>query len=302
MTDKEKIFVELIQKKSESQTRTIKQNLRRANHVLIEMKFKKYQFNKFKNVKSILTFLNLKYPKPNSRKSYLSSICSIVKHLDGYDECYKEYSLSMMDIVYKLDRNVSQSLSDRQKKNYIAWADVMQVRDELMKLKNNTKWDYENYLIVCFNTYMPPMRRDMPSLKIIRGDDVPVDDLNYLQIKKNEINVIMRDYKTSKKYGEMKLKVPDDLENIIRGYLKQYESQYLLMNSRGQRMSKGVYSARIRKIFNQYTGRNVGQNGLRSAYLSHLYGGLLPLVELNEIHRVMMNSMKVALVSYVKRL
>lgn len=55
--------------------------------------------------------------------------------------------------------------------------------------------------------------------------------------RRNYLNAVLNQYKTSKKYGEKKIEIDKDLLKPLRKWLRHNGSEYLLINSKGKPLS-----------------------------------------------------------------
>ena len=75
--------------------------------------------------------------------------------------------------------------SERQKRSYVSWADIITTRDNIKDKTSN------EYLLLCMYTMIPPARADMNVIKIYYNND-QIDSKkypNHLLINKNTINI-----------------------------------------------------------------------------------------------------------------
>ena len=84
----------------------------------------------------------------------------------------------------------------------------------------------------------------------------------------------MNEYKTSKKYGEKKIEISEDLLKPLRKWLRHNDSDYLLVNTKGEPLNSNGITKVLNRIGLRFRGKPFGSSILRHSYLSHKYGGV----------------------------
>ena len=127
---------------------------------------------------------------------------------------------------------------------------------------------------------MEPLRQDYGNVSILE-DVSEVDKLdskqNYLILPKKgggteEVTLVLRTYKTAKKYGEFKRLIPSPLVNIIRASMEEHPREYLFVDSRKNPFLKrnSFIKWSNRCLETAFEGRRVTVNTLRHSYISSL--------------------------------
>jgi hypothetical protein len=235
--------------------------------------------------------------KPNTRRGYYISITACLNALQPSikkaGKLYKEYYRLMIDEAKKIKETPTDEMNDNQKENWISWVDVKNKYDELIskvdKFINNKEINEHQYndllslMVLSLYYYNPPRRnQDYQIMNIVKiySDVLPIDT-NYLDYDGNEF--IFNVFKTSKKEGQIKIKIDTDLKNIITKYLKFHpliKGKKLAKTSNipflvyydGSLLDK-VNS--ITRILNKIFDKKIGSSMLRHIYLSDKYGDLL---------------------------
>jgi len=139
--------------------------------------------------------------------------------------------------------------TERQKAAYIDFEEIKRIRDNL-----NPGLDR---LLLVMYTEIPPQRSDYDSIRIYYGR-VPDDNKysNYLLIKGYEYRPMIREYKTSEKYGDIEILLNDRASSEIYNSLKEYPRDLLFLNPKGTefvtRMAfNGWANRRLKEILNE---------------------------------------------------
>ena len=268
-------------------------------------------FNFLKNKDEVLT--KIKDLKPTTQRSYIISICSILRDNTKMKKTYDEYFELLKS--YNDTLRVNNEKSTTQEKNWITQEEVLKVHRTLKEdiensLSKKRKIDKQlfkkllNYMILSLYTLIQPRRNKDYSLMRISSN---MDDtnFNYLVIdKKNNMKFILNNYKTEKKYHSVEIDIPDELKQVILLYLKYHPLKLELKNKEfnipflvedGKELKT---STEITKILNKIFDKKISSSMLRSIFLTSKYGDLVN--ELKEDTKIMGTSSNVALNNYIK--
>ena len=240
----------------------------------------------------------------NTKKSYIISICTVLKNSNKQD-LYDLYFSLLKDFNSKLSVNISKS--DKQEQNWLNQDQVLQLREKLgrevpSKIEISSHYDkLLNYLLLSLYTMLPPRRNIDYSMMFI-SNDMTNTNHNYLDIKNKQF--IFNNYKTAGKYKTIKIDIPDDLFNVIKKYLKnhhfksklknkKYEFPFLLTALGTEFTSDGI-TKRLSKIF----GKKIGSSMLRNIFLSSKYSDVIN--DLKDDAADMGTSVNTALNNYIK--
>jgi integrase len=251
-------------------------------------------FNFLKDVEGILEKLT-KY-KDNTKRGYIISVCSALStdnKTKAKKKLYDEYFKIMIDMNKELkEKEKMNEKSDTQKANWVEWNEVETIfndlKEKVMKFANSKEINEANYntllsmIILGLYYYSPPRRnQDYQKMYIVKNDepDLPTG-ANYLDFDKKEF--IFNVFKTSKKEGQQRQEIPEELMELIKIYLKFHplvKGKKLpktpvpfLVYSDGSELNK-VNS--ITRILNKVFGKSVGSSMLRHSYLSGKYGDIV---------------------------
>jgi len=266
-----------------------------------------------KNKDDILSII--KELKPTTQRSYIISICSVLRDIPKYKKMYEEYFELLKDFNNSLKVNTGKT--EKQEKNWISQDEVLSVHkklkedvEELLKKKRKIdKGTYNkllNYVILSLYTLINPRRnKDYSLMKISSNTDD--DNHNYLIIdKKNNMKFILNKYKTDKKYHSVEIDIPDNLKEVIHLYLKynplraelkkkEYDIPFLV-DEQGNGLKN---STEITKILNKIFGKKISSSMLRNIFLTDKYSDVME--ELKSDVKAMATSVGTAMNNYIKQ-
>lgn len=271
-----------------------------------------------KNTENILD--KIKDYKPNTRRTYIISIVSLLKQEPKLKKLYDQYYKILLEYNNNLKNNNDKSES--QNENWISQDQVLEKQKELENIlpviinkKSINQEQYDklfNLLILSLYTLNPP-RRNLDYLKMnIVSKYVPDIASNILpEIKENNNyidllnkNFIFKNYKTKKTYKEQVVPINDKLNEIIKVYLKFHPlkkeikkkiSVPLLVDFEGNEYKN---SNDITRILNKIFGKKIGSSMLRNIFLTDKYSNNLK--ELNNDVKEMGTSSNTANTNYIK--
>lgn len=285
---------ELIQKfknkkLSESSIKMYIRNLEKLNG---DMPLKNFNF--LKNIDNVIEKLN-NY-KENTKRGYIISIVSALStdlSSKTKKKLYDEYFKIMISKNKALkDETGENKKSETQKENWLSWEDVKKtyeiLNSRVEKFINDKEINETNYNILLslmvlslyfFN--QPRRNQDYQKMMIVRNYTATLpEENNYLDYENKEF--IFNVYKTSKKEGQQRIPINEELLNIINKYLKFHPMLRgkkpgktpipFLVYYNGSLLNK-VNS--ITRILNKIFGKSVGSSMLRHIFLSDKYGDLI---------------------------
>lgn len=155
------------------------------------------------------------------------------------------------------------SMEDEQNHNRIVgkipkWSDIEKIRDHELDLKH-----WKNHLILSLYTYIPPRRlKDYVMLKIA-DNAKEMNDMNYNYYDMVKKQLIFNVYKTQKTHHTQIEDVPDELAEVIDGYIdrnklksgdlllgfKDYHQIHYILN---KLLECGVDNIRHSFVMNEY--------------------------------------------------
>jgi hypothetical protein len=213
----------------------------------------------------VVMYLQEKYDKYNTRKSFLSAIYSTYEDRTTIPKVYKD----AMGAEFKLQKakEEAQELTPEQDANYLPWNEIMKVQKTLENKKDKTKSEWLEYLVVSLYTLTSPVRSDYGAMKIVKsGKDKSKLNL-FVNIKQPYF--LFREYKTADTYGNVKILVPKPLVKVITEWFEYINQipEYLLGENKYTPITLSNY---VRNVFKKYTDKSVGINILRHSYLTYM--------------------------------
>ena len=220
-------------------------------------------------------------------KTILASIVSVLslfKDKPTYKKIYNHYYERMMGKSEEAKQNESSDKTQKQTDNWITWDEVCEkvseLRDKVSEFKsqkNITQQQYDtllHYLIVSLYTETQP-RRNQDYLDMFVAKKQPTEtEHNYVVLTKTQpTSFIFNKFKTSKKYGQQVLEVPENLASVISEYLKFHplkkNASFKFLVSHDGTPITAVNA--ITRVLNKIFGKKVGSSMLRHIFLSTKY-------------------------------
>lgn len=224
----------------------------------------------------------------NTRKAYYIAIVSTLKTQKGFARALGIYR-TWQDRYNKLQNELyeKQELTPIEKDKYLDWNDVLKVRTDAEKAITDTK-SYQDYIIVCLYTYIPPARLDYGALKIVDSLPNPLTG-NYFVNSQNP-EIVLTEYKTARKYGKHIIKIPAELSTILKKFIRTTNAKYLLENTNKEIMSETLLNKNLTRIFTKFTDKKISVNMLRHSYVSKHMEGQPTKREADKFAKGMMHS------------
>lgn len=231
--------------------------------------------NFLKNADDILD--KIKDYKPNTQRNKMIAIVSILKELPKQKKLFEIYFEKLSNLNQDIQKNDNGEKSETQKKNWIEWSDVLEKKNELLNLvndfKNKKKLTKEQfnillkYLVLSLYTCIQPRRnRDFQTMIISNTQPKEIEKMNYL-ILKPTMKFIFNNYKSVRTHGKQEFNVPEDLQEIIKIYLKHRNNKtnFFIVDYDGNPL-KNINS--MTYLINSIFGKNISSSMLRHIYLS----------------------------------
>jgi len=261
----------------------------------------KFKWDKFStDIQQVLSYL--KDLPPNKRKTVLSALVVITDN--------KEYRELMLDDIKEY--NKEEAKQEKTEKSKTNWVD----KDELDKLKNvfrkTSKIIYskenltihdlqyiQDYIILTLygGEYIPPRRsKDYVNFKI-KNIDKTKDNYMTKDSHTGKNLFVFNSYKTAKTYGKQEIEIPKELKAIINKWISVNPTEYLLFDSKYNKLSNVKLNQRLNKKFN----KKASVNQMRKTYLSDKYSSLIDLKKELDIDMGKMGSSKNQENIYIKK-
>ena len=155
------------------------------------------------------------------------------------------------------------------------------------------------HLMLSLNVDTAPLRNDAADMRICRNTaDVPPAG-NVMLLAADETTIILREYKTARKYGELRIEVPPKVRKAVERSLKLIPRQYVftLLTDTSRPMGSNYFS---RFFASAIPGFHLGSTLCRKTYISHRYRNDHSVQEREELARRMGHSAAIAIQAYEK--
>ena len=206
---------------------------------------------------------------PNKRKTILSALVVVSKDPKPYRSQMLEDIKSTAVETAKQEKTPEQAAHSILPESIVSLYSELKVEAEhLYKKKERTMADLQqiqNFVIIALFHLIPPRRaKDYCDFKI-KNIDKSHD--NWYDERASELAFVS--YKTSKFYGEQRVKIDKVLKSILKKWIAINPTDYLLFDSISKKLSPVKLNQRLNKMFGSTKSCSV--NGLRHSYLSNKY-------------------------------
>ncbi len=268
---------------TESSKKLYLANLKRLNNGEVPRNFKFLC-----NIEEIQEKLN-KY-KPNTQRSYIISIVSLLKMLKEkqprkYKKLYDDYYVILEQLNEALKDNTTKT--EKETTEWIGQDAVkskldekMVILDEIKDLKKINETQYNSLLdlviLGLFVLQKPRRNKDYQEMCVVKKyKDEYGEDKNFLDLFGN--NFIFNNYKTKGTYSTQTQPVNEVLRTIIDTYLKFHPLKKQLNNNTTQLLIKYDGEALLsnnaltRRLYKIFDNKKIGSAMLRKLYLTDKY-------------------------------
>ena len=264
----------------------------------------------FKDASAVRSDLEeLKYSNA-TLKNKLSSIIVYLRMKKQPDELIKKYVDMFESLSGQMSKeHATMDKTDKEKDNWMS-------KDELIKYSNilkkelpkkpttkseMSKWMRYITLLIHINY---PLRNELADTeitnKIINNDP----NINYIQVKKDNVSALIQAYKTKKTYKDINFNFVKEVADEIRTYYKHLSTfkktnninnDWFLMAKNNEKMTRNDFTHFMQSIF-EPLGKNISTTMIRKIIVSSLY----PVEQMKELSKVMMHDVSTAMQYYAK--
>ena len=247
---------------------TPQNQLKRINNALFKLQGKKLDdlLWVLKHHKQIAEWIETTYSNINTKKSMYTALTVVFRDVHPAPALRKKYS----DIATALNKDSErdeekQELDPREQKNWKSYDELVALRDSF---KNANDWlTHRRYILLSCYTMTPPIRSEYKDMRIVSNDKAASSRTqNYFVLPKNpkaDAWIIINKDKVSTSHGAEKIRVNDELRDVMRASLKAYPRDYVL----------GTKPMPV-STFNQLLdSTGVKIDYMRSAYITQFYPG-----------------------------
>jgi len=225
----------------------------------------------------------------STQRNYLNAVIVAYRANFANDEILSQYE-EMRD---KLNDSYMESTTGKtvkQQENWITLEEFDDIikdyreksresREKPFNLSKSEKQSFQDYLLLSLYRQLP-VRNDFADMKVInkreynRLNSAEKQISNFLVTKdKKPLFFSMNEYKTSQKYQEKKLDVPEDLKKDIKKWLKLNQTGFFLINVRTDKpMSPNSLTKTLNRLFFKKFKKKISTTMLRRIYLTQKYG------------------------------
>jgi len=231
-----------------------------------------------------------------SQRNSLNAIIVLLLALnedEKYDELISKYQKirDKLNERYATDQE-NNKISEKQKKNFACMNEVNDMLNKmkkeiqeggLKKKENITSKEKELLMVYTIFSMLSkyPTRNDMSGMKLIsktQYNELKLEDkkkINFIVNQKGKLTMILNEYKTSKKYGEVKVNLDKSTEKILRMYiriLKKSNGDVLFLSSQNNILSRNQISQLLLKTSKKYMNKAVSTTLMRKTVASDKFG------------------------------
>jgi len=222
-----------------------------------------------------------------------------------------------------MNKQREQKKNIKQSENWVEMKDLLKVQkkygNELRKkgykqnsqeLKNPKDLDLlQKYLISSIYLLHPPRRLEYADTKVVNNkeynslSDQAKKDNNYLVVvsrNKKFFSFGTNAVKSSTVEDVIKIPLDRGLNSVMNLWLNFNDTEYLLMNFLGKKMSQNALGKYLVKVF-AGTGKKISANMLRHIYLSDKYKDEASIADKEKTAQMMNHSTKTAESIYIKK-
>ena len=252
------------------------------------------------NSKEVIAFIEAEPISVNSKKARYIAIVSTLKSIIGdvggtpLTAVLPNYYARMLH--YRDRHNewaAQQKLSPREEELFVEWP-VIIAGGEKLSSDVSTLWDFQDYVVYCLYTMIPPLRLDFSPMQVVPSVQDVSGNHNAL-IWDNNPRFYLQQYKTVSKYGKIFIDISPELKNVLSQWLEMQQSGWLLMNYGGtEPMNEQGLANRVKDVFQKATGKALGVSMLRHSFITYQRRGEMPFIESQRMAASMCHSSAMA--------
>ncbi|KAL4852911.1 hypothetical protein ACK3TF_006039 [Chlorella vulgaris] len=177
------------------------------------------------------------YTSSSTHRAFIAAIKAVYHYNEGLQaskhaayEKYAEYQAIASQVLQ--DRYMNAEPSDRERKNWVPWAEVLAKERELAA----TQCGSTDHLLLAMYCLIEPLRQDFGKLRVLLDRMPPSDSTrNFLAIARDGSwgKLILNQYKTAKHYSTFERDLPPNLLRIIKASLIAHPRRYLFVTEHG---------------------------------------------------------------------
>jgi integrase len=195
----------------------------------------------------------------NSQRFYLSSIIHHYRDIPEHAEyliTLRKYNLALAPIVEK--NKEEQAMNGKEKEKHVPWDEVV---DKSVKYVNTEKNRLDHRILVGLYTMLDPVRIDYTKMKLYRTEPKDANG-SYFIINDKKQEVVITEFKTSKRHGIIRQTVPALLSELIEDWFKIHKDEVLFDTT------ENYMSRVVKKLFTEITGKPMTVTALRHSRIT----------------------------------
>ena len=229
-----------------------------------------------KDTKTVLEQIE-KISNPNTRRSSLIAVVSVLKDNKKYKKEYEIYHTEMMKINAILNKTSHKSEATKEKQDKVSMTEILAIQKELQailptikgkkKITDEQLKELHDLVITSIYTLLPP-RRNLDFSEMTIG--LPTEDKTKNYYHKGQFT--FNTYKTAgQDHKQQIVEVPKELQDILKIWIKfkPKDNDYLLVKiPSNDKYKANEMTALLKKVFKN---DNMGVSVLRNIFLSDKY-------------------------------
>jgi hypothetical protein len=232
-----------------------------------------------------------------AKKGHLNALMSLLPRSSELWNTYSEKVRSYYKVIN--DITLKQELTEREATKWLSWEDILAVRDKLRPETPEDFFAYQDWVILCLYTMVPPLRVDYSPMRVV--EELPQEKGNFLVLSPTKNCFVLQEYKTAGTYGRQEFDIPGELLDVLYEWVVFNPTGWLLIKSDGEPYSDYNLSQRVGRIMEKATrpadgsaGKICGITMFRHAYKTFMHKGEPTLVAAGEEARRMLHSPQMA--------
>lgn len=224
--------------------------------------------------RQIVDVLRRQYPCPLTQRAFVAAIKAVFHYNDlktHKARQYEQYTAFQTEMSQAVtNRYMAAEPSDRERKNWVPWPDVLAKERELAA----TQYGSDDHLLLAMYCLIEPLRQDFGAVRIL-VDRHPPDGAkgNYLAIARDGSwgDLVLNRYKTARKYGTYTRDLPVQLLDIVKASLIARPRAYLFVNETGNPYKlSNSFTKMSNRTLQRIFGKNFTVSLMRHSHISNI--------------------------------
>lgn len=222
----------------------------------------------------------------HTRHTFYSAIVAYIQHEMTPAQRNRYYN-TWRDLMLANQKPLTEHYTEQkptalQEETVLKWKDVLEKRDALPAGMPK--------LLLAFYSYIPPVRSDYFSTRLLQPEDPVPKGENYIVLG-TEYKLVIQEFKTKSTYTTIEHILPPRLKELLKESLKEQPREFLFTKGDGSGMSKPYYSTWTGRHLSKIFGHRTTVLALRHAYTATIdYNA--PIKELMKVTSAMGHSIQ----------